>query len=176
MNSILHNLVIFYVPTGILEPYCEQPVLPRRNRNCVFCALRRRAHRSATALLAQPCDLGRAARGCGCSLELSRRERPTVVSSGSPLCTALQLPRAVLAVKPWLREHVTDARFWDGEWDTTHTGEYALPEPTEDDRAAMFERYAAQPNPLEGKDELILRSSGCDLESHELIGVEVLDI
>jgi hypothetical protein len=61
------------------------------------------------------------------------------------------LPRAVRAVKPWLREHVIDARFWDGGWDPSHTGEYALPEPTADDRKAMFERYMTQPNPLEGK-------------------------
>lgn len=61
------------------------------------------------------------------------------------------LPRAARAVEPWLREHVTEPRFWDGEYDPTHTGDYALPEPTADDRAAMFERYKAQPNPLEGK-------------------------
>ncbi|MEN6539417.1 MAG: hypothetical protein ABFC67_07400, partial [Mizugakiibacter sp.] len=61
------------------------------------------------------------------------------------------LPRAARAVEPWLREHVTDPRFWDGEYDTTHTGEYALPEPTASDRAAMLECYKAQPNPLEGK-------------------------
>lgn len=62
------------------------------------------------------------------------------------------LPRAARAVEPWLREHVTDPRFWDGKYDTTHTGEHELPEPTENDRAAMFERYKAQPNPLEGKE------------------------
>lgn len=28
------------------------------------------------------------------------------------------LPRAARAVEPWLREHVTDPRFWDGEYDT----------------------------------------------------------
>lgn len=61
------------------------------------------------------------------------------------------LTRAARAVEPWLREHVTEPRFWDGEYDTTHTGDYALPEPTADDRAAMFDRYKAQPNPLEGK-------------------------
>ena len=66
------------------------------------------------------------------------------------------LPRACRAVEPWLREHVTEQRFWDGEWDTTHTGEFSLPEPTEDDRAAMFERYKEQPNPLEGKDVLVV--------------------
>lgn len=62
------------------------------------------------------------------------------------------LPRVAIAVEPWLREHVTDQRFWDDEYDTTHTGEIELPEPTKEDRAAMFERYKALPNPLEGKD------------------------
>lgn len=61
------------------------------------------------------------------------------------------LPRAMRSVEPWLRENVTEPRFWDGEWDTTHTGEYPLPEPTDADREAMTERYMAQLNPLEGK-------------------------
>lgn len=61
------------------------------------------------------------------------------------------LPRAMRACEPWIREHVTDPRFWDGEFDQTHTGETDLPTPSEDDRKAMFERYAAQPNPLAGK-------------------------
>ena len=65
------------------------------------------------------------------------------------------LPRAVRAVEPWLREHVTDPRFWNGEYDTNHTGEQALPGPTPGDRAAMFYRYKAQPNPLEGKQVLV---------------------
>lgn len=62
------------------------------------------------------------------------------------------LPRAMRACEPWLRGHVTDPRFWDGEYDVTHTGELALPESSADDRNAMFERYAAQPNPLDGKE------------------------
>lgn len=61
------------------------------------------------------------------------------------------LPRAMMAVEPWLRENVTDQRFWDGEYDTTHTGEIDIPTPTQADRDLMFERYAAQPNPLAGK-------------------------
>lgn len=62
------------------------------------------------------------------------------------------LPRAMRAVEPWLREHVKDERFWDGEFDQTHTGELDLPVSTDEDRAAMFERYKAQPNPLAGKE------------------------
>lgn len=67
------------------------------------------------------------------------------------------LPRAMTAVEPWLREHVTDPRFWDDEYDPTHNGEYALPEPTAEDRTAMFERYKAQPNPLEGKGVIVVQ-------------------
>lgn len=56
------------------------------------------------------------------------------------------LPGAMGAVEPWLREHVTDPRFWDGEYDVTHIGEYSLPEPTEAERDAMTERYMARSN------------------------------
>lgn len=60
------------------------------------------------------------------------------------------LPRVLDAVKPWLEEHVTDNRFWDGEYDISHEGEYELPTPTKEDQAAMFERFKTMPNPLEG--------------------------
>jgi hypothetical protein len=66
------------------------------------------------------------------------------------------LPRMMSAVMPWLQEHVTEPRFWDDEYDTTHTGEYLLPEPTEIDRASMRERYEGQPNPLAGKTVIAL--------------------
>ncbi len=62
------------------------------------------------------------------------------------------LPRAMKAVEPWLREKVTDQRFWDGEFDTTHTGEFDLPETTSEERQIFFERFAAMPNPLAGKE------------------------
>lgn len=61
------------------------------------------------------------------------------------------LPRVMRAVEPWLRQHIADQRFWDGKYDRTHVGEIALPEPSESERAAMVERYNAQPNPLDGK-------------------------
>ncbi len=61
------------------------------------------------------------------------------------------LSRALRAVEPWLREHVTDQRFWDGEYDTTHTGEIELPESSAAARKEMLQRFLDQPNPLEGK-------------------------
>ena len=71
--------------------------------------------------------------------------------TGQPGLMTHMLPRALVATTPWLKEHVTDQRFWDGKYDITHTGEYTLPEPTEADRAAMFAIYKAQPDPLAGK-------------------------
>lgn len=66
------------------------------------------------------------------------------------------LPRVMESVEPWLRTQVTEARFWDGEYDTTHTGEYDLPEPTDEERAAILERYEAMPDTLEGKDVVVV--------------------
>lgn len=53
------------------------------------------------------------------------------------------LPRAMQACGPWLREHVEDPRFWDGKYDPTHVGNFALPEPSTEDRKSMLRRYAA---------------------------------
>ena len=61
------------------------------------------------------------------------------------------LPRVARAIEPWLREQVTDPRFWDGEHDTTHTGEYPLRAMDPEENKAALERYAAMPNPLAGK-------------------------
>ena len=61
------------------------------------------------------------------------------------------IPRVMDAVTPWLRANVLDNRFWDGEFDQTHIGEFELPEPTKIERKEMFNAFCAMPNPLEGK-------------------------
>jgi hypothetical protein len=61
------------------------------------------------------------------------------------------LPRALRAIEPWLRKHVTEPRFWDDEYDTSHNGEFELPTPTDEDRKEFTANYLAQPNPLVGK-------------------------
>jgi hypothetical protein len=62
------------------------------------------------------------------------------------------IPRVRQAIEPWLREQITDARFWDGEYDITHTGEYPLRAMTPEESEAALKRYAAMPNPLAGKE------------------------
>ena len=66
------------------------------------------------------------------------------------------LPRAMNAVEPWLREKVVDPSFWDDKYDPDHSGDYDLPGPTEEDRRLMLERYRAAPDPLEGKETIVV--------------------
>ena len=56
-----------------------------------------------------------------------------------------QLPKACRALEPYLRKKVTEARFWDGKYDTTHTGEIYVPPMDEAEKKAMWERYRAMP-------------------------------
>ena len=69
--------------------------------------------------------------------------------TGQPSLMTHMLPDALKAVTPWLRQHVTDARFWDDAFDQSHVGSYHLPEPTAADRQVMGELYLRQHNPLD---------------------------
>ena len=66
------------------------------------------------------------------------------------------LPRVIAAVEPWLKEKVLDLRFWDGKHDVKHTGEIDLEMPTKEDQEIFFERFASMPNPLDGKDVIVV--------------------
>ena len=59
-----------------------------------------------------------------------------------------QLPNANRALEPYLRKKVTEARFWDGKYDTTHTGEIYVPPMDQAEKKAMWERYGAMPSLL----------------------------
>ena len=59
-----------------------------------------------------------------------------------------QLPNACRAMEPYLREKVTDARFWDDEYDPTHTGEIDVPPMDEEAKKAMWKRYGELPSLL----------------------------
>lgn len=67
------------------------------------------------------------------------------------------LPRLCRAIEPWLRQVVTDDRFWDGKYDPTHVGEYDLPEPVQAEREQMAKNYVAQPDPLAGKEVAVVQ-------------------
>lgn len=58
------------------------------------------------------------------------------------------LPRACRAMQPWLRAKLPDARFWDGQFDVTHTGETVLEPMSDEERKAFFAAYAELPSPF----------------------------
>jgi cytochrome c peroxidase len=55
-----------------------------------------------------------------------------------------QLSNAVRAIHPYLREKITDARFWDGKNDPTHTGDIDVPTMNAVEQEAMWKRYAEE--------------------------------
>lgn len=58
------------------------------------------------------------------------------------------IPNVYLAVEPWLKEQVDDPKFWNGEHDPDHTGDYPIEPMTVDEQAEMFKRYEALPHPF----------------------------
>lgn len=58
------------------------------------------------------------------------------------------LGNAVTAMEDWLRRNVTDPRFYDGAFDTTHAGETALNPMTDEERGAFLKAFSALPSPL----------------------------
>lgn len=59
------------------------------------------------------------------------------------------LPNAHRALEPWLKEKVTEPRFWDGEYDLTHLGEFPIEPLNELEKKEFWARYSALPHPFE---------------------------
>jgi hypothetical protein len=55
-----------------------------------------------------------------------------------------QLPNALRAIQPYLRKQITDARFWDGKYDPTHTGDIDVPTMDWVEQEAMWKRYTEE--------------------------------
>ena len=58
------------------------------------------------------------------------------------------LPNMLEAATPWLRQYVTDERYWNGEYDPSHVEVLTLPTPTALEREQMWARYRALPSPF----------------------------
>jgi len=59
------------------------------------------------------------------------------------------LPNVARALEPYLREKVTNPRFWDEEYDVTHTGEIDVPPMNDEEKAAFWKRYGELPSIFE---------------------------
>lgn len=76
--------------------------------------------------------------------------------TGSPGVMTHMMPNALRAMTPWLRQVAPDERLWDGEYDTSHTGEIDVPVMTEDERSEFFRRFGELPSPLAGEEVIVV--------------------
>jgi len=58
-----------------------------------------------------------------------------------------QLPNALTAMEPWLKSKLPE-RFFDGQFDTTHTGETHIEPMTAAEQAEFWKRFGALPHPF----------------------------
>jgi len=72
--------------------------------------------------------------------------------TGVPGIMTHQLPNAVRALTPWLKEKLTDPRFWDGEFDQSHDGTTDIEPMNDAELAEMMKRFGELPSPLAGKE------------------------
>lgn len=62
------------------------------------------------------------------------------ITRGGGIMTHM-IPIVMEAIRPWLKEKVTDERFWDGKFDKSHTGDFPLNCMTKKENAKALERY-----------------------------------
>jgi hypothetical protein len=60
------------------------------------------------------------------------------------------IPNANTALKPFLQKRIPDARFWDGAYDITHTGDIELVPLTPEEKEQFWKAFASLKSPLFG--------------------------
>lgn len=76
--------------------------------------------------------------------------------TGEPGIMTHMIPNVCRAIEPWLREKVTDGRFWDGTYDPSHTGDFLIAPMTKEEASQALQRFAQLPSPLLGKNALVV--------------------
>ena len=59
-----------------------------------------------------------------------------------------QLPNALTALTPILKRKIKEGRYWDGEYDVDHKGEYEILPLNKDERDEFYKGYLTLPDPL----------------------------
>ena len=70
-----------------------------------------------------------------------------LITGGSGFMTHM-LPNALNAALPWLKVVVTDQEYWDDTFSPEITGEYDLPEATQEEKEEMRSRFTKMPSPI----------------------------
>lgn len=59
-----------------------------------------------------------------------------------------QIPNALRALEPWLRQRVTGENYWNDEYEPDHEGDITIALMTEQEKKEYWERYSALPHPF----------------------------
>lgn len=63
------------------------------------------------------------------------------------------IPDAFKAMQPYLLSVVNDDRFWDGKYDTSHTGDYDIRPMNNNEQADFWKAYGELPSPFTKSEE-----------------------
>lgn len=58
------------------------------------------------------------------------------------------LPNAVRAIHPFLLKKIDDSRFFDGKYDTEHTGEFVINQMSAEEQREFWDYYGKLPSPF----------------------------
>lgn len=61
------------------------------------------------------------------------------------------IPNMMMAMDPWLKEKVVDSKFWDGEYNLDHCGEFEIEPMNDQEQKLVLQRYSELPHPFAGK-------------------------
>ncbi len=67
------------------------------------------------------------------------------------------LPNACRALEPYLKKKLKDIRFWDGKYDTSHTGNIDIKPMDKKEREDFFKQYAKSPSLLADKEVIVVQ-------------------
>lgn len=61
------------------------------------------------------------------------------------------LPNMIAALTPWLKEKITEEKFWDGKFDKNHVGDIAILPMSDEEQKQVISRYSELPHPFSGR-------------------------
>jgi len=64
------------------------------------------------------------------------------------------IPNAFKAMQPYLRSVVTDERFWDGQFDVDHLGEYDIRPMNDEEKSSFWKAYGSLPHPFANREKV----------------------
>ena len=66
------------------------------------------------------------------------------------------LPNACRAIEHYLKAKISDPKFWNGEYDKTHNGEFEILPMNENEKSEFWNRYSKLSSPLIDRNIIVI--------------------